>query len=144
MEVREGGEGDGGEGDGGEGDGGEGKDEGREMEGRETHSSNSCHPVGIQQSKPMLIAMVKHGPILRPLGVASIDFDGCVDKNALYVSPCQTVPGGGNERGRGRMKERERGREGGREGGRVPYLACSMRAIMPEAIGAAAEVPEKL
>ena len=83
------------------------------MEGMETHSSNSCHPVGIQQSKPVLVAMVKHGPILHPLGVASINFDGCVDKNALYVSPCQTVPGGGggNEREGGRERRREGGRE---------------------------------
>ena len=71
------------------------------------------------------------------------------------VCVCVCVCGGGGE---GRREERKGGREGvwgGGGGGELTsaakcylemsqaYLTCSMRAIMPEAMGAAAEVPEK-
>ena len=58
------------------------------------HPGHTSHPVSIQQTKPMLVAMVKLGSILRPLGMAGINHDCRVDKNMLNVSPGQAIPGG--------------------------------------------------
>ena len=121
----------------------------------------TCHAVCIHQSKPMLVAVLKPSCVPHPLGTIFVHLHGCIHQQGLDIPPteawsglmvCVCVCGGGRGGGkRGKGEERVFGGGGGELTSAAKcylemsqaYLTCSMRAIMPEAMGAAAEVPEK-